>query len=103
MAELKINTEKVMDLIRNVKNENNDISPSVQAVSSPSQCSGIMIQEYYSRIQKISELMKNYKELVKKDMDDIIKSEDTLKEMDKKIQNAIRQGPSASTAAATAK
>lgn len=85
MAELKAKKDEIDKLIKAIEKKRDAIDVSVSSIEEPSKSKGIMLTEYIKRIEKISDLLKNYKQLLDKDVSDINKSIDKILEMDKQM------------------
>ena len=91
MQEFKVNSLDIDYLWKAIKASGESMDTSVKDIDNPSQCSGIMITEYVDRIKKISNLLKSYKKLLRKDALDILASKDKIVEMDRKITNMYKK------------
>lgn len=91
MQEFKVNSLDIDYLWKEIKASGESMDTSVKDIDNPSQCSGIMITEYVDRIKKISNLLKSYKKLLRKDALDILASKDKIVEMDRKITNMYKK------------
>lgn len=87
MAELKANLDDIDTLIGSIKTKKDAIDISVSSVKDPSKCKDIMVSAYIKRIRDISSLLKEYKQLLDKDIADINVSKDKIREMDKQMEN----------------
>lgn len=84
--EIKIDRMEIFILINNVNKAKDNIEISLSDIAEPNGCSGIMINQYYDRINNIIKLMENYKQLLEKDMNDIVKSINNMFELDEKMK-----------------
>lgn len=82
-------TELDMELV-NLRNKVDDLDTSIQSVPETEKCDGIMISEYIDRIEKISQLLENYKDLVFKDISEIKKTESIARIMDERVKQLFK-------------
>ena len=94
MAELKVNVNELDHLVYGIKSAKDNINTSVASIMSPSKSSGIMISSYVERIKQISGLLDAYKQLLEKDVLDIVVSKNKITEMDQHITTLYQGGGS---------
>lgn len=88
--ELNINKSVLDGIISNLETANSNINPATTGANKPSICKGIVLDDYYDRLLKISQLLSAYKQLLEVDVKDIRESRLKLEEMDRKIGDIFK-------------
>ena len=87
---LKLRESDVNELTSDVRNALTEVKTDKGDVPSVKQSSGIMISQYYDAIIQLADTMKDFVELVKKDMNDIDKAAATITALDRQLDRNIK-------------
>ncbi len=74
MTKVDIKVDVVQAAVAAMKESSNTVNPETKNVPVVSRCDGIMLSQYYDRIQKIGVLMKKYRTLLLRDASDVLTS-----------------------------